>query len=378
MTEVRIGNRATTAVASLVTAALMAGCGPANSPGKLAFGALCPSGQTTPAGIERSGSLPVGAQFHGTWTDYSDAERRKVLDNLVAGGVSAVRIDAGWRSLQPHDATHWDKSYLHLLDDSIAMAADRGMYVLVTLLDSPQWAGGGTDGRALPADPLDYAHAIGWLAARYAGRVGAWEVWNEPNSNAFARGSDPVTYVRLLQAAYPAVKAGDSKSLVLFAGTEYNDADFVAAAYAAGARGSFDVLATHPYESPSNRPPTPTDDGSSFSLGHVRAVREAMVAAGDGSRPIWFTEFGWSSHRNAPTDPGYALGVSLSHQAEYLLLLLRTTERLGYVQRVFWYTDRDMSGLGAQEGNYGLVDERLEPKPVLKALACYATGTARP
>ncbi|MFI0433483.1 MAG: hypothetical protein ACH36H_10120, partial [Candidatus Nanopelagicales bacterium] len=35
----------------------------------------------------------VGVQFHGTWGDYTDAQRARVLDTLKANGATTVRID---------------------------------------------------------------------------------------------------------------------------------------------------------------------------------------------------------------------------------------------------------------------------------------------
>src|SRR3954469_23951316 len=104
MTRMRIGKRTIAAAAALLALVPLAGCGSASSSGTPTFGVLCQTGEGADPGVHRPEALSVGSQFHGTWTDYSDAERRNVLDDLVAGGVSAMRVDAGWRTLQPHDA----------------------------------------------------------------------------------------------------------------------------------------------------------------------------------------------------------------------------------------------------------------------------------
>jgi hypothetical protein len=341
---------------------------PAATPGDPLPRWSCQSGSAAP-----SGSRPgVGVQFHGAWSDYTDGERTRVLDVLASTGMSWVRIDATWSALQPVSAGQWDEAALHRLDTSIDLATDRHLKVLVTLLNTPGWAGGGPDGVRLPSSPASYADAIGSLARRYGDRVAAWEVWNEPNSTEFAAGADARAYARLLRAAYPAVKAAVPRTPVVFGGTQYNDAAFVAGAYAAGARGFFDVMATHPYSAPSDAAPSARDDGSIYSLGHLRAVRQAMVENGDAEVPVWVTEIGWSTHANSGGEQGYQRGVSAEQQAGYLrqtLELLRSD--FPYVEQVFWYAERDRRKGDAQIANFGLLTTALHPKPAAQALACY-------
>ena len=102
-----------------------------------------------------------------------------------------------------------------------------------------------------PQNPADYADFVRYVAGRYAGRVSAWEVWNEENTQRFwSTGPSPSSYVPLLQAAYPAVKQADPNALVVFGGVSQNDYAFIEGAYAAGAKGYFDVMAVHPYPGP--------------------------------------------------------------------------------------------------------------------------------
>ena len=313
----------------------------------------------------------VGVQFHGTWSDYTDPERERVLDVVGSTGMSWVRIDAVWSALQPA-AGRWDERELGRLDTAVGMAHQRELNVLVTLLNTPGWAGGGEAGLALPRRPSAYGDVIAALADRYAGSVGAWEVWNEPNSEDFAEGADPAAYAALLKAAYPAVKGADSDALVVFGGTQYNDDEFVAGAYEAGAQGFFDVMATHPYPAPSDAAPDADDDGSPYSLGHVAAIKRIMDRNGDGDLPVWFTEFGWSTHQNTGGEQGYERGVSAQQQGEYLIDTLRLVRsRLPYVDHVFWYAERDRQQGGSQIAHFGLLTVDLEPKPAAEALACY-------
>jgi hypothetical protein len=198
--------------------------------------------------------------------------------------------------------------------------------------------------------------------------VVGWEVWNEPNSPAFLAGADPAGYVRLLRAAYPAIKAGDPDADVVFGGVEYNDVDWLTRAYDAGAQGYFDVLATHPYQGIADLPPD-ARDGTKWTLTHVSQVRRLMVERGDAAKPVWFTEFGWSTH-GVRTTKNWIRGVDEPRQAEYLAATARlVAAEMPYVQRIYWYSDRDTREGDPQYANYGLFRLDLSPKPALAALA---------
>ena len=166
-----------------------------------------------------------------------------------------------------------------------------------------------------PQNPADYADFIRFVAARYAGKVSAWEVWNEQNTRRFwPSGPSPAAYVPLLKAAYPAVKAADPNALVVFGGVSQNDYSYIEGAYAAGAKGYFDVMAVHPYPGP-NAPEavwhSERADRARRRSSGFREVRSSMLARGD-DKPIWLTEFGWS------TTTTEAWGVTQAQQADYL------------------------------------------------------------
>jgi hypothetical protein len=311
-------------------------------------------------------------QFHGTWADYTDAERGRVLDQLVAAGADSVRIDVSWAMLQPDRPDRFSAWGVAFVDKVIGMAADRGLAPLVTLWLSPDWANGGLGERALPADPVDFGRVALWAAARWEGEVAAWEVWNEPNDENFLRGADPDEYVRLLQAAYCGFKTGAPGTPVVFGGTSYVDTAWVSRAYDAGAAGWFDVMGTHPYMGMADAPPETPDDATGRTLAHVRVLHDLMTAHGDGDKPIWITEIGWSTHKNRSDTPNYARGMPASVQADYLVRALETVEdEHPYVDRLYWYTERDKATGDPHQDNFGLLTRDLRPKPAYDALAEY-------
>ena len=333
-------------------------------------------GGVSPASAAPAGAPAFGVQFHGMWSSYSDADRAKFLDMLAASGASHVRIDVSWAMLQPTGRDSYDLKWgVPFVDRVVNMATSRGLKPLITLWLTPGWANGGAGERTLPTDPQDFARAAGWAAQRWAGKVDAWEVWNEPNEPNYMIGTDPVAYVRLLKAAYPAIKAGNPKATVVFGGPASNDSRWIARAYAAGAQGSFDAMATHPYQAVADLAPETPDDGTIYHFTHLAAVHELMKRNGDGDKPIWATEFGWSSHPNTGGERNWERGVTEQQQADYLVRALELARKtMPYVTHMFWYTDRDYRAGSIQNSNYGLLRNDWSAKPAYTAVKEYLTG----
>lgn len=322
----------------------------------------------------------MGVCFHGMWNAYTDEQRLALLTQMSAANIHLVRMDVSWAMLQPTDAASFDPWGVGFVDRVINMINGAGLTPLVMFWLTPGWANGGKGERTLPDDPADYARAAQWAARRWAGKVAGWEVWNEPNQDEFMTGKDPAAYARLLKAAYPAFKAGDPVAPVVFGGVAYNDDGWLAQAYAAGAHGSFDVMATHPYMGVANLSPITLDDGTIWTLAHAAAVRKLMVANGDADKPLWFTEFGWSTHGNVGNEQNWLLGVTEAQQADYLtatLALVRAT--MPWVGKVFWYTERDSTAeSNAHNSHYGLIRADRSAKPSLAAAQRATVPVAAP
>jgi polysaccharide biosynthesis protein PslG len=370
-----VGRRRLLLVAAAALAAVGAACGPIAPSPAAGPSAPQPSGSATPTGSTTLGRLAgepaVGVNVHAMWDSYSDADRQAIYSKLASAGVTWVRIDVGWAGVEPSPGQFQNNGYTQLADTAVNEARAAGLKVLIVFWWSPTWANNGGSRATPPTDPNTYAQAIGWAAQHFAGRVSAWEVWNEPNETDFWTGS-PAQYSALLRAAYPAVKAGDPNATVVLAGPAYNDTNWLGGVYAGGVSGAFDVLATHPYMSPASSPPETADDGSIYNLSHVAAVKAMMNAHGDGAKPIWFTEFGWSSHANSPGLPDWQQGVTPAQQGDYLVRSLRwLAQNASYVTNAFWYEERDQTSQDIQNNNYGLLDSNLNPKPAYSSLSSH-------
>jgi hypothetical protein len=324
----------------------------------------------------RAGKGPaMGAQFHGTWANMSDRDRGRVLDRLAASGVSWVRIDVGWTTIQPTRGRFDMRWGVPFVDKVLNMARARGLKVLVMFWQTPRWASGSSDVRKLPRNAADYATAIKFAAHRWRNQVQAWQIWNEPNAKEFLSPPSASGYTRLLKAAYPAVKAGNRNAKVVFGGTMYIDTNFIAKAYAAGAKGKFDVMAVHAYQGNSSKGPEASDRFARERMVYTTALIKLMKRKGDGHKKIWYTEFGWSTHGNSRGTPVWERGVSERTQAAYLIRTLKfLKKRYPQVTNVFWYNSHDRASGTKSARNQGLMRRNLTPKPALTALRCYLKG----
>jgi hypothetical protein len=307
-----------------------------------------------------------------TWAD-SLAEQQATAPLIAESGAKYVRMTLNWSDAEPQRG-QFNSWWLGEYDNAVSLATQAGARIIFVVSSSPSWASGSTNTETPPQNPADYAEFIHAMAARYAGRVGAWEIWNEENTTRFwSTGPNAAQYTALLKDAYPAVKSADPNALVLFGGTSENDSKFIAEAYAAGAKGSFDVMALHPYScrAPGSIVREGNGDITPDSFLGYRTVHQVMVANGD-EKPIWFTEFGWSS------STGGACQVGEANQASYLTEAYELTDQDPYVQVACWYNLRDDYWLKDEnniEAQYGLLSTNFTPKPAFAAFKAYAPGS---
>lgn len=269
-------------------------------------------------------SAAVPADFVGVVSSKHDAftpsRRAETLDLQAEVGVGLLRVPFDWSRIEPMPGWFDFSVYDELVGD----AARRHIRLLPILFDPPPFRSsappsGGLDAMYPPREP----EKMGWFAAELVQRYGpdgsfwserpevprlpirSWQVWNEPNIPSFwASGPDPAEYAELLRTVGEWIHAVDPGAEVVAAGLP-NSAhgasapSFLRAMYKAGAKGSFDTLAVHPYSS----------DHDSV-MGQVQGMRSVADDNGDRA-PIWVTELGW------PTDgpPGYEQVVSEEEQA---------------------------------------------------------------
>lgn len=302
-----------------------------------------------------------GAQM--TWLGPDDVNRE--LDAVAKTGATWFRVLIPWAQIETAKGQYnWGQT-----DLVIKAALARNLKVLGVIAYTPEWAKApGTYFTAPPDNAVDYGNFSAVVAQRY-GSVGVsnWELWNEPNLPIFFGFSphNAPKYTDLVKAAYPAIKSVQPNSTVILAGLsrlpgEESPPSFLTQMYAAGAKGSFDAAAAHPYVHPGGLAAN-TDNGWS----DIPAMHDVMVANGDGGKKIWMTEMG------APTSED-AEGVSQQEQAKEIVDVLAAAAATGYSGPAFIFSIRDTNtaNRGDRESNYGtLLTSDWQPKFTAGVLA---------
>jgi hypothetical protein len=246
------------------------------------------------------------------------------------------------------------------------------------LQGTPDWAAlHPGDPASPPRDPGDLARWITTLVTRYGPSgsfwkehpelpsrpVRDWQIWNEPNLTRYWNVAPwAPTYTSLLKAAHAALKAADPGSRTVLAGLPNESWLALRAIYAEGARGSFDVVALHPYTG---------EPANVVKL--VRFARREMHARGDSRMPVWITELSWpAAVGRTNTTAGFETTEhgQAARLAAGLALLARERRRLR-IGRAYWYTwlsaERSTSSSFDYSGLRRLRDGQLVTAPALAA-----------
>ena len=280
------------------------------------------------------------------------------LDAVAALGVGWLRFDAAWPEIEAGPG-RYDFSRVDRVVDG---ARSRGLRVALVLGGTAAWARpAGTDWNHGPADTQARAGFTAFVttaAQRYAGRIGAYEIWNEPNlPGSWAPRPDVAAYRALLGDAYGAIHAADPGAVVLTGGTGggttgIDSLRWYAELYATGVAAVSDGVSVHPYPDARH----PADSGE---MARARQVRSLMDAHGDREKPLWGTEIGIAT--------GGARSASEEEQAALVVQLLDLWQRIRTTGPLFYYTLDDFGG-ESREDHFGLLRRDGSVKPAHTAL----------
>jgi hypothetical protein len=257
----------------------------------------------------------------------------------------------------------------------VTTANARGMGVVFVLV-------GARDGAA--TDPTGFADfAAEFAAAMHSvGGATAYEVWNEEDETEFwGAAVDAAHYSAILKAAYPRIKAADPGAKVLLGPLTGNNYNFLGQVYAAGAGASFDAAAVHTDTACLVDPPSSFyrdgADVARFTFLGFRTVHDVMVAHGDGAKPIWMTELGWTTTTSTCARGMWAgqkpSGVSEAAQAANLREAYHCLAGYPYVEAAMWFTLKDSNANGDELDHYGLQHLDNSHKPAWDAFRAVAT-----
>ncbi len=331
-----------------------------------------PAQDHLPAASTPQRRAPIGLSPGFSVLTDSEAQLADDLDDLVELGITRIRVDLSWATLQPDpDRFSWSSA-----DRVLDAASARGLHVLGVVGFLPEWQQeDDADGERVPPDPENFATFVSAAVERYAGQVGAWEIWNEPNTRSFwGANPDPEDYAALVAAATPVIRAGDPGAPVVIGSiapaddgvSELSPATFTRGIYQHLDPALFDALSVHPYSYPAQA----TGKQQWNTYFRLKRVHRIMKARGDGDKQIWLTEYG------APTG---ASEVALSEPAQATMILTGIAEarRRSYTGPIYLYSLRDAGDDAADpEDNFGLLRRDGTPK-VAYAVVSDATGPPR-
>ncbi|BBY62180.1 hypothetical protein MHEL_04230 [Mycolicibacterium helvum] len=309
----------------------------------------------------------------------SQADVDATLDHLKDMGVNDIRIAVPWVYMQPQNNENYDWSKM---DYVVHAASERGINIVGVISGTPTWAGFPLNGHS---DPADYARFASAVAARYndastIGTIDDYEIWNEPNGALFYNPVSAASYTKMLQAAYPAIKASNPNAVVIagvlgavqtISGLSVAPQTFLKQMYASGAGGYFDALSYHPYH---YTLPFSLGTGVANSpLEQVKALRALMDANGDADLKIWATEYGLPT--NYP--------ITQTQQAAFIHDFVVAWQNVEGAGPMFIYTTRDSNTGGFDdEENFGLFKTNWSPKAAVatveELIRQLATGTLQP
>ena len=293
-----------------------------------------------------------------------------------------VRLEVQWPKIEPQQGAY-DEAYMASIEELVDLAQANGVKVMLTFLYTPKWA----SDQSLWDDPPntlrypkhtyqpfyapragavdDFGAMVAHVASRLAGKVAAYEVWNEPNLWVFfypqqvEPGDDFALhrYAGLLRACSTAVKDADPGALVVAGSTSpigEGDAStfkkdrtkpeyWARAIMRLGLAPYFDAYAHHPYQpgpdprAPESAPKSPATTVTLQNLGTLLAIIPD-------NKPFYLTEYGYNT---APSNMfGVTKGLTQAQQADYLRRAYRYAARYPRVKALFWYLRRDHSPSG--------------------------------
>ncbi|NLV73148.1 MAG: cellulase family glycosylhydrolase [Chloroflexi bacterium] len=353
---------------------------------------------TTPPAPVNAPPPSGGSGFgYGIQADFiSDGDYARLFGAINELGLRWVKQQVEWFRYNPAPGVYdWGA-----LDRLVDTANANGINVMFSVVKAPSWArpAGDTE-QGPPADPATYAAFVGEMAARYRGRVRAYEIWNEQNLyyEWGGRGGklSAARYVELLAAAYAAIKTNDPNAIVISGAltptgvTDYDisvdDRLYLEQMYQAGLARYCDAVGIHP--SGFNNPPeanwydwsdssAPSFKGhpSFFFRSNMEAYRNIMVAYGDGWKKLWVTEFGWASVDGLGVGPaygyGYAADNSEAEQAAWITTAYRMGANWGWVGPMFlWNLNfAPVSGPSDEKAAFGIVRADWSPRPAYAAI----------
>ncbi|OHE79489.1 MAG: hypothetical protein A2107_05745 [Verrucomicrobia bacterium GWF2_62_7] len=299
--------------------------------------------------------LPAGVGVNIHFTKGREAD----LDLIAAAGFKFIRMDFGWAGAERKKG-EYDWSAYDELTANLEKRGLRAIYILdysnalyeetITITDkrtklerkdiaSPQH----------PESVAAFARWAGTAAKHFRGRHVIWEIWNEPNISFWKPKPDVAQYIALALATCRAVRAADPQATIVAPASSGFPWTFFESLFASGVLKYLDAVSVHPYRSYSQPPEIAAADYL-----RLRGLIARYAPAGKRNLPVVSGEWGYATHDK---------GVSLDTQAAFMVRQ-QLANLLNDVPLSIWYDwKNDGTDATYSEHNFGIVDNRLKPKP---------------
>jgi hypothetical protein len=332
-------------------------------------------------------TLAYGIQVHGL------DEPARVMNAANDLGMGWIKQQIRWEHVErSNGAYNWGDP------DRISEAAQEAeLRVMFSVVAAPGWTRPGKPGNGPPDDYQHFYDFMGAMAARYQGRVQAYEIWNEQNLQREWEGVplSAADYVLLLEGAYQAIKAADPNAIIVSGGltptgindgiTAIDDRQFLRQMYEAGLLGACDAVGAHPYGFANPHdvyytggdfdPSRSHDDHPSFFFRNTMEDYYAIMSAyGDGDKQVWATEYGWGTidGMDVPPNAGYEFTADLDEQqqADYIAGSYVWAANWGHAGAAFLWNLNFWPVVGAENemAKFSIVRDNWSPRPAYHAL----------
>jgi hypothetical protein len=320
------------------------------------------------------------------------------FDAMQTAGIKWIRCTFPWNEMEPGDTEgNWsfDGRDLGAFGDAnhdlvLDLAQAHGIKVLGILSGTPSWANGGNWASVPPTNPtepdlepdpefmaawMDYVNTV---CSRYAGRVDAWEIWNEQNTLTFWLLTYPPqptldqytdSYVDLLIPTSDAIRAIDPSAKIVLGGVAglgenylepEGDEDFyfIRECLERNAGDYVDAVAYHPYSAEVLGWSKPEE---AQMRGYIQALRD-IIDSFNPADPIeiWINEFGWK---------GWDVD-SKARQARYVLreLITYADTTVAKADMIMYYKLWDEGG---SDDYFGLLNNDFTAKAAYDYFKCF-------
>lgn len=333
--------------------------------------------------INQSNGITYGVALGSSATTWSKSKMDKSFEQMKKLGITSIRFDISWSSLQPNDSKHYNWAPY---DTLIHKAIHSGISSLVILDYTPVWARQKKCAETQMCPPKDNQQFADYAAAvvkRYESQgVNTYEIWNEQNSVQFWQPyPSPEAYQKLLHATAVTMR-DQSKNITILTGGmspagDPSEAiaprDYLKRLYDAGAKNDFDGIAFHPYTSPFIVGQSEATNWDLMDTG-TDNLRSTMDAESDSAKKIWITEYGAATNGSGKgaihqvTNTGYD-HVSFELQAEMADTAVASAESKPWLASLYWYTLEDGQNISSDRENFfGLQDSLGNTKPAFISL----------